>query len=538
MTEPMRRLIVLLDGTWNEDEDDGGDRDTNIVRLRDIITDGIKGDDKSIPLTIEEVIEHDASAIESTTRRWGAFDYIFFYERGVGTGPGLDRLTGGALGWGLGRNIRRAYKFLSQYYCAGSEIFIFGFSRGAYTARSLVGYLGSAGLLRAECCTPELEQQAWAYYRTSPNDRLPGILKELDKHTHPRREVRVACLGLFDAVGALGIPSSVFGRFNRQRYGFHDVELTPIVRLNLHALAIDEKRRPFEPSIWKRSRFKFNNSITEQVWFPGVHADVGGGYISRTKRYSGDVRPLDDLSLDWMLKRLKRYYPDFAPSEISFAEIRGATGEFGAEHESRTLRYKLSRPAIRTIGNLELEPMGREVVVGYRGSQTAFAESIHIAALDRLGRSVPVARSSNAGDWLISALEWLERRIPSLRLSRFLKPADPPYREKLYMPRNLIANFPDLYDIYCNGEDRSFAGGDPVTVVSWSGAVANPKESSDATEEVKRALNEAWQRLELHGHPLTRLQRKANGSLSDRCLLASDGFHFGLHPSRFDLGPM
>ena len=166
-----RRLILLLDGTWNDA--DIGDKDTNIVRLRDILAHGLSALYHT-PLSIEEVIGNDSLAAELGIRSHGAFDYLFFYERGVGTGPGLDRLTGGGLGWGLGQNIRRAYKFLSRNYLPGAEIFIFGFSRGAYTARSLVGYLGSSGLLKAEHCNDELEYMAWSNYRTVPNDRMPA----------------------------------------------------------------------------------------------------------------------------------------------------------------------------------------------------------------------------------------------------------------------------------------------------------------------------------------------------------------------------
>jgi uncharacterized protein (DUF2235 family) len=162
-------------------------------------------------------------------RIYREYEYRFFYERGVGTGPGLDRLTGGIFGSGLDVNVRRAYKFLSRHYTAGSEVFIFGFSRGAYTARSLVGYLGSAGLLRCDLCSAEMERKAWFYYLTPPNDRLPGVWKELGKSIHPANELRVACLGVFDTVGAMGIPATMFRRLNRKKYEFHDVELSPIV---------------------------------------------------------------------------------------------------------------------------------------------------------------------------------------------------------------------------------------------------------------------------------------------------------------------
>ena len=119
-------------------------------------------------------------------------------------------MTGGAFGEGLSRNIRRAYKFLSFHYNEGDQVFIFGFSRGAYTARSLVGYIHSAGLLQRDNCTEILENTAWGFYRTPPNDRLPGVWSSLTPYVHRRDAVRIACLGVFDTVGALGIPPQPF----------------------------------------------------------------------------------------------------------------------------------------------------------------------------------------------------------------------------------------------------------------------------------------------------------------------------------------
>src|SRR5262249_46928822 len=134
-----------------------------------------------------------------------------------GTGA-HDRVSGGGFGAGLDLNIRRAYRFLSFHYVPGDEIFIFGFSRGSYTARSLTGYLGAVGLLRCEACTKETENQAWSFYRTPPNDRLSGVWKALEPLVHPRAEFRVRCLALFDTVGALGVPVERFRRLNRDQF--------------------------------------------------------------------------------------------------------------------------------------------------------------------------------------------------------------------------------------------------------------------------------------------------------------------------------
>jgi uncharacterized protein (DUF2235 family) len=195
----------------------------------------------------------------------------------------------------------RAYKFLSFHYVPGDQIFVFGFSRGAFTARSLVGYIHAAGLLKRDDCTPEFEQKAWEFYRCPPNDRLPGVWSSLTTHMHDRSALRVACLGVFDTVGALGIPFPQFKVFNRDTYEFHDVELCAITDVNLHAIAIDEQRQPFEPSLWRRSKFKKFHTVVEQVWFPGAHADVGGGYISEERRLQDRLDALDDLTLDWMI---------------------------------------------------------------------------------------------------------------------------------------------------------------------------------------------------------------------------------------------
>jgi uncharacterized protein (DUF2235 family) len=163
---------------------------------------------------------------------------IVFYERGVGTGF-RDRLRGGVFGDGLAGNVRRAYKFLSYYYEPGDQVFVFGFSRGAYTARSLVSYIGAAGLLRADHCTDTVEPMAWGFYRTTPNDRLPGKWFELGRYTHNRDKLRIDCVAVFDTVGALGVPLEPFWRANRDKYAFHDVDLSSVTNVNLQALAID-----------------------------------------------------------------------------------------------------------------------------------------------------------------------------------------------------------------------------------------------------------------------------------------------------------
>jgi uncharacterized protein (DUF2235 family) len=300
----VKRIILLLDGTWNDC--DFSTFDTNIVRIEDAIARSLDSGQVSTPHLKEE----PAPLVRARSFAGGDVDHLVFYERGVGTSA-LDRTRGGVFGTGLATNIRRAYRILSFHYEPGDEVFVFGFSRGAYTARSLVGFIGAVGLLKCHDCTEERERTAWQFYRTKPNDRLPGIWTSLTPHVHDRANFRIDCLGMFDTVGALGIPLTRFQLYNRDRYEFHDVNLSSITRVNLHALAIDEHREPFQAAIWRKPRFKAYTSVTEQVWFPGAHADIGGGYIAYDSRGSNGLEALDDITLDWMLRRVRHYFPEF-----------------------------------------------------------------------------------------------------------------------------------------------------------------------------------------------------------------------------------
>jgi hypothetical protein len=385
-----KRIILLLDGTWNDS--DFGDKDTNVVRLRDAIA-------KKLEAPV--VVPSAPPSGQVTSLAFAKKDNVVFYQRGVGTGFS-DRLFGGAFGKGLSDNIRRAYKFLSFYYNEGDQIFIFGFSRGAYTARSLTGYIHAAGLVRREDCTEAIEQTAWNFYRTPPNDRLPGVWTSLTPHVHNREKLRISCLGVFDTVGALGVPFGFLRILNRDKYEFHDVELSSITDQNLHALAIDELREPFEATVWRRSKFKQFKTQTEQVWFPGAHADIGGGYIVQEERVSG-VNSLDDLTLSWMIKRLKAKWDDFPVDDLETdaglmeALDKVLKASVAPQHNPRQNIYRTWPRAYRSIGNIPvaarsfpvLKGFG-EVNVGRDRHETVHGEMVHVSAIERLGRLVTV----------------------------------------------------------------------------------------------------------------------------------------------------
>ncbi|WP_051335367.1 DUF2235 domain-containing protein [Methylocapsa acidiphila] len=399
-----KQLILLLDGTWNDA--DIGPYDTNIVRLRELINKSLEPD------RLATGAKHFAGSREySEDNR----QRIIFYERGVGTGALVDRVFGGAFGGGLGDNVRRAYKFLSWYYAPGDQIFIFGFSRGAYTARSLVGLIACSGLLKRASCNPELEARVWDFYHTKPNDRLPSVFDGLTEHVHPREAFAISCVGVFDTVGALGVPLPQFRLRNREAYGFHNVDLGSITKCNLHALAIDEHREPFEATPWRKPKFQaFSREMTvEQVWFAGAHADVGGGYIPeqerRTFTQEGWLRKkaLDDITLDWMLRRVRAHYPDFPvklddPHVWEGPDPSWATAD---QHNSRSLTYCVRPFVHRSINNYagqatfwmrHIPYWSRDNFVGHDRHAEPLGEMVHISALERYGEPVPVSGRQNS----------------------------------------------------------------------------------------------------------------------------------------------
>jgi hypothetical protein len=399
-----KQLILLLDGTWNDA--DSGPCDTNVVRLRELINRSLSDDPAASGGT---------QFAASRTYDGDEIQRIVFYERGVGTGAFLDQIYGGAFGEGLSDNVRRAYKFLSWHYAPGDAIFIFGFSRGAYTARSLVGLIASAGLLKRGSCSEDLEAKAWAFYHTPINDRLPADFDALTPHVHDRDSFKITCVGVFDTVGSLGVPLPMFRRKNREIYGFNNVELGSITECALHAVAIDEHREPFEATLWRKPKFKaFTDEVTvEQVWFPGGHSDVGGGNIQERDRVTvkngqRDRRnALDDITLDWMLKRVLAKYPNF-PVRLEDRIIGGERYERvwesideswveADQHNSRSLIYWFRPYVARAINNYagpstfwsRHAPLSfRGCFVGYDRHAEPIGEMVHISVLRRYGQRI------------------------------------------------------------------------------------------------------------------------------------------------------
>jgi uncharacterized protein (DUF2235 family) len=294
-----------------------------------------------------------------------------YYHTGVGTGLSKrDKFLGGATGRRLDHNVRSAYKFLSQHYSEGIEIYIFGFSRGAFTARSLAGYIGASGLLRPDVCTPENEARAWKFYRTSPDDRFPSERDQLARLAFPN--VRIRLLGVFDTVGALGIPLRAFFNWNQRRFQFHDVTLGTNIDFALHALAIDELRGPFGASLWQYPNHRYFIDA-EQVWFPGVHANIGGGY---------ENTGLSDLPLESMLSRIEA-------KNIGLRMVRDWRARLSPDHlavlyDSRTSLYEWSKisPSVRVINQCRLRLAGPARLSALSEHAIPLGEMVHWSALE------------------------------------------------------------------------------------------------------------------------------------------------------------
>lgn len=388
-----RRLVLFLDGTWNND--DGTAPATNVVRLREALKIGVEAVENCAPLPGKSTFAQGTVAGNNSAE----FEYIVHYDRGIGTGP-YDRHLGGVTGKGLEENIREAYRFLSAHFRTGDEIHIIGFSRGAYTARSIVGYLFATGLLKPKDCTTEREAQAWRHYRTSPGDRNCGDWYDLKPFLHPNDDVIVQSVGVFDTVGSLGIPATLLRKINQTKYAFHNTDLSSIVKNSFHAVAIDEHRSAFEATLWHTPKFKkFPGARVEQVWFPGAHADVGGGYQAWTARETGR----QDIAFAWMLNRLRDCVGlpfgtlalgaaapalDCAPQAQVEAMVHRPWGRLARFRRQACRAINQTTP--RDTTGIPTKVRGVRAV-GLKPHEEPIGEMVHISALELLAPSLKLA---------------------------------------------------------------------------------------------------------------------------------------------------
>lgn len=355
----MSNLIVCCDGTWNtpDQEHDGVPVPSNVVRF------------------YNAVAEPDGP---------GDLPQIKYYHPGVGAeGNWLQKAAGGAVGVGLGKNIQSAYRWLCGRYHPGDRIFLFGFSRGAFTVRCLGGMIGRCGLLDLSGLS---DQEVWkrveAAYQKGYREKVayadrPQWAGNWPFHSSGVGDgvVGVHFVGVWDTVGALGIPNdlALMDLLDRRRnYTFHDTRLGEGVLHARHAVALDEVRASFEPTLWTDendlpigvAEDPATGRSHKQIWFPGVHGDVGGGYPEKG---------LSDGALKWMMEEAEAcglvIQPQFKDQvRPDFRDVL---------HRSVTGIYKTLRTQPRSIPHLGSQPP---------------APAIHHSAQDRM-KSPPIAQA-------------------------------------------------------------------------------------------------------------------------------------------------
>ncbi len=255
---------------------------------------------------------------------------VTIYDDGVGTSSIKPlKMLGGAFGWGLAKNVRELYTALARVYEPGDHIYLFGFSRGAFTVRSLAGLITRMGILDArkvdDARLRTLTRKAWHAYRHDNRAWLERLLTfflprhDIDafsrQHCHAleadlpaagrgKGRARIRFIGVWDTVSAVGFPVLWVADFINcfiYRFKFPNYQLNPCVEKAAHALAIDDERKTFHPRLWDESEEGPLAGRIQQVWFAGVHSNVGGGYPKQG---------MSLVSLDWMLRQAENAAPN------------------------------------------------------------------------------------------------------------------------------------------------------------------------------------------------------------------------------------
>ena len=334
----MKRLVVCCDGTWNKPDNENV---TNVEKI--------------------------ARTVQSDPSATGDVYQLVYYISGVGAGSyEADRLLGGAFGFGLFHNVIACYRFLAQNYEPGDEIFIIGFSRGAYTARSVAGMLASVGLLTKRALVEErLPEAVHLYQGTRMPEGAFGESVDEFKHDHCHA-AKVTFLGVFDTVGALGVPG-----FERDTPKFHSVQLSTQVLCARQALAIDETRLKFAPTLWEAPEEPADAPTADprvkQVWFEGAHSDVGGGYAQTG---------LSDTSLLWMAREAH------AAGLVFDSDLLGTYVDSGSDpicHNPLSLMYKLDNEILEARAHLSRQDEESDFSHGLRLLTNERALSVRVS---------------------------------------------------------------------------------------------------------------------------------------------------------------
>ncbi len=376
--QPIRRLVLCFDGTWNKVESR-----TNVSRLFELILDRAADGGEQLKFYDEGV----GSAAEATTP-WKRIK---------------DGLLGGIFGDGIQRNVLQAYCWLIEHYDSPSagphpEIFIFGFSRGAFTARLLAGLLGASGLLKRQAVMEYgkprrsqvtwdngLVQLAWSRYKPgrsawrSVGHRGPG--RHVNDWEKIALAVPVRLLGVWDTVGRYGVPTWSWGSGFFKPIRFGDSLIGRHVEHARHAMAIDEHREDFNIRLWEGASATWASArvsdlpvtTIHQRWFAGAHAQVGGGYENDLLCHhplqwmAEEARTLGLGLMDAGPKKIFRFAPlsrdHLAPIIDSHAEFAFGTYRWISDPIARQIRVGSTATSDFTM-TVDIAPSVSEKVIG------------------------------------------------------------------------------------------------------------------------------------------------------------------------------
>jgi len=314
-----KRIVFCTDGTWENTSND-----TNVYKVYRALT---------------------TSA-----------DQVGYYDDGVGADRlPIEKVLGGAFGTGLFQKVKDGYTQIAQLYEQDDPIFVFGFSRGAYTARSIAGMIAVCGLPTKDF-DGKLVDTAFQAYRN--RDQRAALLAQLNQN-YAMYDAKITMVGVWDTVGSLGIPAT-FGGVDPLLYGFLDTTLHPDVLNAFHAIAIDERRSEFPPTLWTVSPAA--GQTVEQVWFTGVHSDVGGGYGDDAATGSA----LSDITLSWMMSKAWALGLESDPAFQKQNSNLGAQYALDTKHQTWNVLWGF--PRSRSIS--DSASLANSVVIRYQNDST------------------------------------------------------------------------------------------------------------------------------------------------------------------------
>lgn len=375
MSASHKRLAVFLDGTWNDPTDN-----TNVWRLRTMVA------------------RRDQHGIEQ----------VCYYDTGVGT-RFFERIHGGVGAYGLSKNIREAYSWLVENYDPGDEVFIFGFSRGAYTARSLAGLIARYGLLVPGA--PVSVREVYALYCKSKKRRRGDEMGDEEGAASESGEwikshmvrIKIHFIGIWDTVGTLGIPFGNIPGISRKQLTFHNTRPSRAFHEAYQALALDEHRKAYDAPLWTNfiptkpgseaivegRKASVYYPKYEQRWFIGAHSNIGGGY----QRDS-----LAQVPLAWIQRKAEAAGLAFRRSVVLSGEehLEGKiVDSFRGFLKGLYRIVRLGRRHYRTVGRVKEKTTSEKGAVGFVETVN---ETVDPTVLERW-KYYPCYRPKNLSEW-------------------------------------------------------------------------------------------------------------------------------------------